>query len=149
MALQSSIGLAVGVSASLPPTHDSSGFSGLTFVACGKVSTAPTMTGINDTATFDDLTTGEEFKFSDMLRAGSGTMMFGYDPADTGQAALETAADADSESSNVALEFTLKNGDVYYRLAVITGYTPQPAIGSVLMASVALEFYRKHIKVEA
>jgi len=149
MALQSSVGVSVGVSAGLPATHDSVGFAALTFTACGKLSTAAPMTGTKDVATFDNLTTGEEEKFADIMRAGAGDMSFGYDPADAGQTVLETAADADGASSNVALEFTLLNGDVYYRLAVITSYVPDPQIGSVLMATVGSEFYKKHVKVDA
>jgi len=149
MALQSSVGVTVGVSSSLPATHDDTGFEALTFTACGKLSAAAPMTGTKDVATFDNLSTGEEEKFADIMRAGAGDMSFGYDPDDAGQVILETAADADGSGSNVALEFTLLNGDVYYRLAVITSYMPDPQIGSVLMATVGAEFYRKHIKVAA
>ena len=153
MALQSSVGITVGVSATLPTTHDddaSTGFPGMTYIACGKLSGPPSMTGVFDTASFDDISTGEETKIVDMLRAGAGELMFGYDGADTGQVALETAADATSDATKkVALEFTLANGDVYYRLAIITSYTPSAAIGNVLMATIAAEFYRKHIKVAA
>jgi len=150
MALQSSVGITVGVSDTLPSTHDASGFGGLTFTASGKLSDVPPMAGIFDTAAFDDLSTGEEEKFGDILRAGSGSLMFGYDTSDTGQAKLEAAADATADASKkVALEFTLKDGTVYYRLAIITSYVPEAAIGSVLMANVSVEFYRKHIKVAA
>ena len=153
MALQSSVGITVGVSATLPTTHDddaTTGFPGMTYIACGKLSGTPSMTGVFDTTSFDNLSTGEEEKFVDILRSGSGELSFGYDPADTGQTALETAADATADASKkVALEFTLANGDVYYRLAIITSYTPEPSIGSVLMAKIATEFYRKHIKVAA
>jgi len=150
MALQSSVGITVGVSATLPSTHDDSGFGGLTYISAGKLSDVPPMTGVFDTAAFDNMSTGEEEKFGDMLRAGSGSLMFGYDlVADTGQAALETAADAVADADKkVALEFTLKDGTVYYRLAIITSYVPEAAIGSVLMANVSAEFYRKHIKVD-
>ena len=149
MALQSSVGVAVGISATLPATHDNVGMAALTFTACGKLSTAAPMTGTKDVATFDNLTTGEEEKFADIMRAGAGDMSFGYDPTDAGQLIIETAADADGSGSNVALEFTLLNGDVYYRLAVITSYMPDPQIGSVLMATVGAEFYKKHVKVDA
>ncbi|MBQ0802989.1 MAG: hypothetical protein KBT76_14755 [Sulfitobacter litoralis] len=150
MGLQSSVGIKVGVSATMPATHDSVGFAALTFINCGKLNGAPAMTGTKDVATFDDLSTGEEWKLVDILRAGNGDMSYGYDAEDTGQAALETAAEsATDDGSKVALEFTLNNGTKYYRLAIITSYTPEGSVGNVLMATVGTEFYRKHIKVAA
>ena len=153
MGLQSSVGIAVGVSATLPSTHDAeaaTGFPSLTYTGAGKLNSAAPMTGTKDVATFDNLTTGEEEKLVDILRAGNGDMSFGYDADDAGQALLETAAEAsDDATSKVALEFTLNNGDVYYRLAIITSYTPEGSVGNVLMATVGTEFYRKHVKVAA
>jgi hypothetical protein len=153
MALQSSVGITVGVSATLPTSHDddgTTGFPSLTYTSCGKLSAPPAMTGTFDITTFDDLSTGEETKMVDMLRAGSGELTFGYDVADTGQAALVVAADATADATKkVALAFTLANGDVYYRLAIITSYAPTASAGSVLMANVATEFYKSHVKVAA
>ncbi|UOA14523.1 hypothetical protein [Sulfitobacter dubius] len=153
MGLQSSVGIAVGVSATLPSTHDdeaATGFPSLTYTAAGKLNSTAPMTGTKDVATFDNLTTGEEEKLVDILRAGNGDMSFGYDADDAGQALLETAAEAsDDATSKVALKFTLNNGDVYYRLAIITSYTPEGSLGNVLMATVGTEFYRKHVKVAA
>lgn len=153
MALQSSVGITVGVSATLPTTHDddgTTGFPGMTYTACGKLSGTPSMTGTFDITTFDDMSTGEETKIVDILRAGSGELTFGYDVADTGQAALVVAADATADATKkVALEFTLVNGDVYYRLGIITSYAPAASSGSVLMANVAIEFYKSHVKVAA
>jgi len=97
MALQSSVGIKVGVSATLPTTHDDTavtGFPGMTYINCGKLNSPPPMTGTKDVATFENLSTGEEEKLLDILRAGNGEMAFGYDEADTGQTALQTAADA-------------------------------------------------------
>jgi len=153
MALQSSVGIKVGVSAVLPTTHDGeavTGFPGMTYIPCGKLSAAAPMTGTKDVATFDNLSTGEEEKLVDMLRAGAGDMSYGYDAEDLGQAALEVAADATADAaSKVALEFSLNNGDTYYRLAIITSYTPEGSVGNVLMATVGTEFYKKHVKVAA
>lgn len=153
MALQSSVGIKVGVSATLPATHDdaaTTGFPGMTYINCGKLNTPPPMTGTKDVATFENLSTGEEEKLLDILRAGNGEMTFGYDEADAGQTALQTAADATTDgASKVALEFTLANGTKYYRLALITSYTPTGSIGNVLTAAVNAEFYKRHIKVAA
>lgn len=150
MGLQSSVGIAVGVSASLPASHDATGFAALTFTPCGKLSAAAPMTGTYDVATFDNLTTGEEEKLLDVLRAGNGDMTFGYDDEDAGQTILETAAESDTPSAHqVALKFTLNNGDIYYRLAILTSYRPEGSVGAVLTATVATEFTRKHVKVAA
>lgn len=153
MGLQSSIGIAVAISAALPTTHDAeaaTGFPSLTFTAGGKLNAAPPMNGTRDIATFDNLTTGEEEKLPDMFRAGNGELSFGYDEDDAGQAILEAAYSAtDSAGSTVALEFTLNNGTKFYRLAIITSYEPSGSVGNVLMATVGCEFSRKTVKVAA
>lgn len=150
MALQSSVGIAVAVSATLPASHDATGFAALTFTPCGKLNTPPAMTGTKDVATFDNLTTGEEEKLVDILRAGNGDMTFGFDEEDAGQLVLETAADATTDAgSKVALEFTLNSGRKYYRLAIITSYRPEGSVGNVLSAVVGAEFYKRHVKVDA
>ena len=148
MGLQSSVGITVGVSATLPATLDSTGFGALTMTSGGKLSAPPPMSGKKDVATFDNLSTGEEEKLVDMLRAGSGDLVFGYDETDAGQTILGTAADASTDAgSKVALAFTLNSGTIFYRLAIITSHTPQGSVGNVLTATCNCEFYRKHVKV--
>ena len=153
MGLQSSVGITVGVSATLPTTHDddaTDGFPSLTFTACGKLNAAPPMTGTRDIANFDNLSTGEEEKVLDVLRAGSGELTFGFDEDDAGQAIIETAADATTTAaSTLAMEFTLPSGRIYYRLGIVTSYSPTGAIGSVMTAAANVEFVKDHVKVDA
>ncbi len=153
MALQSSVGITVGVSATLPTTHDddpTDGFPSLTFTACGKLNASPPMTGTRDIANFDNLSTGEEEKVLDVLRAGSGELTFGFDEDDAGQAIIETAADdTTTPGSTLAMEFTLPSGRVYYRTGIITSYAPTGSIGSVMTAAANVEFVKDHVKVDA
>jgi len=153
MALQSSVGITVGVSATLPTTHDDdavTGFPGMTYTACGKLNASPPMTGTRDIANFDNLSTGEEEKVLDVLRAGSGELTFGFDEDDAGQVIIETAADATTTAaSTLAMEFTLPSGRIYYRLGIVTSYTPTGSIGSVMTAAANVEFVKDHVKVNA
>lgn len=143
MALQQAVGTTAGVSVTLPATHDAAGFGALTYPAIGKISTVPNLTGTYDIATFDNLGTGEEEKFADILRAGSGEFMVGYDPSDAGQTILEA-----NQGSKAAFAFTLRDGTIYYRIATITSYGPSNiTVGGVVMASVNLEFEKAHVKV--
>jgi len=153
MALQSSVGITVGVSATLPTSHDddaSNGFPSLTFTACGKLNAAPPMTGTRDIASFDNLSTGEEEKVLDVLRAGGGELTFGFDEEDAGQQIIETAADADTDAaSTLAFEFTLPSGRIYYRRGIVTSYAPTGSIGSVMTAAANVEFTKAHVKTDA
>lgn len=145
MALQQAVGIAAGISTTLPATHDSTGFAALTFTAIGKLNAVPDMTGEHDVATFDNLTTGEEEKFADVFRAGDGTLSVGLDYADSGQSALEGAV-----GSKVAWEFTLKDGTVYYRNGIIRSFKPMGfSTGNVVMAEVSVSFEKTSVKVAA
>jgi len=145
MALQQAVGMAAGVSTTLPATVDPTGYAALTMTPCGRLNAVPDLDGEYDIATFDDLTLGEEVKFSDIFRAGEGTMSLGFDEADAGQAVLEGA-----KGDKVALSFTLKNGTVYYRTAIIKSYKPvNITTGNVVMADVMLAFEGVPVKVAA
>lgn len=153
MALQSSVGIKVGVSATLPTTHDddaTDGFPSLTYTSCGKLNAAPPMTGTRDIANFDNLSTGEEEKVLDVLRAGAGPLNFGFDEEDAGQIIIETADEATTTAaSTLAFEFTLPSGRKYYRLGIVTSYAPTGSIGSVMTAEANVEFVKAHVKVNA
>lgn len=148
MALQQAVGASIGVSATLPPQHDddaTNGFPGLTFEKLGRINGYPNLDGTYDIATFDDLETGEEVKFVDVLRAGNSTFNVGLDTDDAGQAVVQTAFDT---ASKVAFEFTLKNGAKYYRTAAVTSFAPSSiGTGNVVMASLGLEFEKTTVKV--
>lgn len=145
MALQQAVGIAVGLSATLPASHDSTGFAALTYTAVGKLGSVPDMTGEHDIATFDNLGTGEEEKFADVLRAGEGTLSVGLDYADTGQSAIEGAV-----GDKVAWKFTLKDGTVYYRNGIVRSFRPTGfSTGNVVMADVNIAFEKASVKVAA
>lgn len=145
MALQQAVGASIGVSVTLPSTYDAAGYGALTMVRVGRPSSLPDLTGVYDIASFDDLSTGEELKFADMLRAGEGTFTLGYDTSDTGQIAIEGAV-----GDKAAFCFTLKSGVKYYRTAVIKSYMPTNVVaGGVVQSSVSLAFEGTAIKVAA
>jgi len=147
MALQQAVGAALAVSASLPATHDSTGFEALTPTSVGYINSIPSLDGTRDVATFDDLTTGEEMKFADVMRAGEGTFSVGLDPDDSGQGILESAKDS---GDKVAILVTLKDGTKYYRTAVVTSFMPTGIeTGNVVTAEVGLAFEKSTVKVAA
>lgn len=145
MALQQAVGASIGVSATLPATHDNTGFGALTYAKVGRINGYPDLDGTFDVATFDDLETGEEVKFADVLRAGSSTFNVGLDEADAGQIILDA-----NKGAKLAFEFTLKSGVVYYRTAILTSYKPTGiATGNVVLAELGLEFEKTTVKVAA
>lgn len=147
MGLQQSVGAAIAVSATLPTTFDSTGFAALTYTKLGKLNGYPDLDGTRDIATFDNLETGEEEKFGDVFRAGNSTFNVGLDPVDAGQIIVEAAKDANTK---LAMEFTLKDGTIYYRQAIVTSFRPAGiGTGNIVLAAVGLEFEKTTIKVAA
>jgi hypothetical protein len=145
MGLQNSVGASLDYSATLPATHDAAGFAALTYLKVGKLSTLPELDGTRDIATFDNLETGEEEKFADMIRAGNSTFNVGLDKSDVGQSAIESAYAAGTKGS---MKITLKDGTKYYRTCILTSYKGTGlAAGSVVMAEIGVEFEKTTVKV--
>lgn len=143
MALQQAAGASISVSATLPATHDATGFGALTFTKIGRINGYPELDGNFDVATFEDLETNEESKFADMFRAGGATFNIGLDDADAGQIVLNA-----NKGSKLAFAFKLKSGTIYYRIAILTSLFPTGiAIGNVVMAQMGLEFEKTTVKV--
>jgi hypothetical protein len=142
MALFQAAGTSIGISGTLASTHDAVGFEALTFAAVGKIDGSPELDGTYDTASFTNLETGEEEKFADVLRAGSGSFQVGLDEGDAGQAVIEAA-----KGTKAAFAFTLANGSIYYRNAIVTSFKPTNiTVGGVVMADIALEFEKTTVK---
>jgi hypothetical protein len=142
MALFQAAGTTIGVSATLASTHDAVGFEALTFASVGQIEGAPDLDGTFDTASFTNLETGEEEKFPDVLRAGSGSFQVGLDEGDAGQTAMEG-----QKGKKAAFAFTLANGSIYYRNAIVTSFKPTNiTVGGVVMADIALEFEKTTVK---
>jgi hypothetical protein len=145
MGLQQAVGAQLHISAALPATHDDTGFAALTYTKVGKLSSLPDLDGEYDTATFDNLETGEEEKFPDVFRAGDGVFTVGLDDSDTGQDLIETSKDAKTKCS---FKFTLKDGTVYYRIGFFRSYKPTGIeVGGVVMAECSVEFEKSTVKV--
>lgn len=147
MALQQAAGTTVGASATLPASHDSTGFEALTFTTVGYIGDIPPLDGTYDVATFDSLSDAEENKLSDIFRAGGGTMQMALDEDDTGQGVMETAA---ATGATVALAFTLNSGTVYYRNAIVKSFMPTNiTVGGIVRADAELDFTGRTVKVAA
>lgn len=143
MAFQQAVGAEIAAVATLPATHDAAGFAALTFKTVGFINSVPDLDGEYDIASFDDLSTGEEYKVADMLRAGDGTFQVALDSSNTGQAEIEGNVGA-----KASFEFKLKNGTKYYRTAVIKSFKPTNiTVGGFVMADVALAFEKTTVKV--
>lgn len=145
MALQQAVGTTLGISAALPATWDEAGFVALTYATVGRITSVPPLSVTYDVATFDDLGTGEEIKFSDMMRAGDGAFVVGLDSEDAGQIIVEA-----NQGEKVAICITLKGGAKYYRTGIILSYNPSNiSVGGVVQAEVNMAFEKVTVKVAA
>lgn len=150
MALMGAVGTKMEAVGSYPATDDPSGYEALSFTTVGKLSSVPDLNGTKDTANFDNLETGEEEKFADMLRAGNGEFNVGLDDTDAGQDIFETAFEGSGDTAKVSIKVTLKSGMVVYRKGIVTSYRETDiAPGNVVMATVGIEFVGSRVKVAA
>lgn len=145
MAIIQASGTTLGASATLAATKDDTGVNALTFTAVGKVGDLPPFDGTYDTATFDSLSDGEEFKLSDIFRAGGGTVQLALDEDDTGQGIMETAA---ATGATIGVQFTLRNNVKYYREAIVRSFMPSNiAVGGIVRADCELDFTGRTVKI--
>lgn len=143
MALQQAVGATLGFSAALPATWTAPGFAALTYITVGQLSGLPDLDGEYDITAFNNLTTGEESKFSEVFRSGEGVVTVGFDDVDVGQIALQAAV-----GNKGSFKFTLKNGKIYYRTGVIRSFKPTGiTTGGVVMAEISVAFERATVKV--
>jgi len=136
MALSRSIGSELWAVAALAATEDQVGFDALAFVQVGELESPPPTRGTRDIATFENISTGAEVKEPDIIRAGNGTFMVGFDDTDAGQDILEAAFDS-GDKVTVCINIA---GVGFYRRAIVTSYNPRAQFGQVVKAEIGLEF---------
>jgi hypothetical protein len=105
MAINTSAGTTIGISASLPATYDATGFDALTYTLIGEVSDIPEYGAEHASVNFTPLASAVVKKFKGSRNNGSTTLALAYDKDDAGRALLVTALnDYDSYSFEVTLQ---------------------------------------------
>jgi hypothetical protein len=105
-------GTTVALSATLPATYDSAGYTatGTSYTTIGKVSSVGPHGGSKNVASFTPLSDGVVEKFPGSVNYGQLTLQIGYLPSDTGQDLIDTAFGSTSRHS-LKLTFPTKTGE--------------------------------------
>ena len=114
-------GTTFSVSATLPATYDSSGYSALTFVTVEGVESIPEIGSMRNTSSFSDLGSGSLIKRRGTEDPGDFSFDIADDPSDAGQILLKAAYDATlgSAAERIAVEIADSAKTTYLEVMVI------------------------------
>ena len=137
MAVQTSAGTTIGVSAGLPSTDDAAGYGALTFTTIGEVTDLGEYGKVFNLVTHNPIATRRTEKFKGSFNEGSISMGIGEDTSDAGQTLLDTAVESDA---NFAFQITAQDGDIdYFQAKVMSKTVNVGSVDSIRSSTVQLE----------
>ena len=119
MAVRTSAGSTIGLSASLPATHDSTGFAALTYSTVGEVTDIGEFGREYALVTHNPVGTRATQKYKASYNEGTITLSIGLDTDDAGQILMKAAALSDN---NYSFKIVTQNTDAYYFLAKVISF---------------------------
>jgi len=147
MAIQTSAGTTLAISAALPATFNATGYDALTFLPVGEITELPSFGSVYSLVTHSPLAEREITKRKGSVNHGTMALSFASDAGDTGQTAFKTASAADTE---VAIEITYPDGEIDYTTALVMGFTQTPGgADSIKQGGATLELTRALVNVAA
>lgn len=126
MAIMTSAGSTLGISAVLPSTFDATGYNALTYTAVGEITDLGEFGTEYSLVSFTALGNRRVRKFKGSYNNGQLALQLGRDTSDAGQTALRNALASDN---SYAFKVTLQNGTKLYFTAKVMSY--KTSIGSV------------------
>jgi hypothetical protein len=137
MAVMTSAGSLVALSATLPATYDAAGFNALTYTLIGEVTDVSEFGREYALVTHTPLASRIAKKFKGSYNNGNITLQFGKDISNAGQVSLKTALGVDaSYSFRVTLQDATK---VYFTAKVMSMKTNLGGVDSITAGSATLE----------
>ena len=137
MAVQTSAGTTIGISAGLPATDDAAGYGALTFTPIGEVTDLGEYGKVFNLVTHIPIATRRTEKFKGSFNEGSISMGIGEDTSDAGQILLDTAVESDA---NFSFEITAQDGDIdYFQAKVMSKTVNVGSVDSIRSSTVQLE----------
>lgn len=126
MAVRSSAGTTIKISATKPATFNSAGYAALTWSAIGEVTDLGEFGREYNLITHNPLGTRGTTKLKGSFNEGSITMQLGLDTDDAGQILCKAASLSDNDYS---FEIQTQNGDKYYFQSQVMSF--KVGVGSV------------------
>jgi hypothetical protein len=137
MAIMTTAGSTLGVSATLPATNDAAGFGALTFTNVGEITNLGEFGKVYNLVSFVDIGNRRTRKLKGSYNNGSMQLQMARDTSDAGQQELLTALASDA---SYAFCVTLQNGTKEYFTAKVMDYkTNLGGVDTVSAASTTLE----------
>src|SRR5574343_1403208 len=137
MAVRTSAGTTLGVSASNPATFDASGYNALSWTAVGEVTNLGEFGREYNLVTHNPVGNRGTVKKKGSFNEGSISMQVGLDTDDAGQILAKSASGSDND---YAFELTTQNGDKYYFQAQVMSFKVSVgSVDSITSATITLE----------
>ena len=137
MAVRTSAGTTLRVSATAPSTFNSTGYAALTFTAVGEITDLGEFGREYALVTHNPVGNRSTQKFKGSFNEGTINLSLGLDTDDAGQVLLKTASNADTPYS---FEIVTQNGDKYYFQAMVMSFkVGVGSVDSITTATVTLE----------
>ena len=147
MAIQTSAGATIAISASLPATQDEAGYSGLTFDKIGEVESIGPYGITYNEVTYTALDNRRVRKFKGSYNPGNSDITLAIDREDAGQTTAKAARDSDAE---YAFEITFQDGSIDYYTGRVMSFTTNIAgVDSMTMGSMQIGINSDPVEVAA
>lgn len=136
MAVGTTAGTTIAISAGVPATFDVAGYVALTYTDIGNVEDAGEHGRVYAEVTFNPIAERGTQKFKGSFNEGNKTLSIGYDSDDAGMVLLKQALGSDN---NYAFEVTYPNGDIdYFQAKVMSVVKQASTVDTIRMVSVEL-----------
>jgi hypothetical protein len=136
MAIGTTAGTTLAISAGVPATFDVAGYVALTYTNIGNIEDAGEHGRVYAEITFNPIDTRGTQKFKGSFNEGNKTLTLGYDSDDAGMILLKTALTSDAD---YAFEVTYPNGDIdYFQAKVMSLVKQATTVDTIRMATVEL-----------
>lgn len=136
MAVGTTAGTKLAISAGVPATYDVAGYAALTYTDVGNIEDAGEHGRVYAEVTFNPIAERGTQKFKGSFNEGNKTLSIGYDSDDAGMILLKTALNSDND---YAFEVEYPNGDIDYFQAKVMSLVKQAStVDTIRMVSVEL-----------
>lgn len=136
MAVGTTAGTKLAISAGVPATYDVAGYANLVYTNVGNIEDAGEHGRVYAEVTFNPIAERGTQKFKGSFNEGNKTLSIGYDSDDAGMILLKTALNSDND---YAFEVEYPNGDIDYFQAKVMSLVKQAStVDTIRMVTVEL-----------
>ena len=148
MAVMTSTGTHIYLSADVPFTYDLAGYDALSYTEVGEVTSIPEFGANAQVVTHDPLATGVTEKHKGFINYGSMSIEAAYDDSDGGQGAAEIGVVGANKNLTHSFKLVYQDGSIRFWTGKLFSYTENPsAANSMVGTTIQLEINSVILKV--